>query len=137
MKPPMTRLYRLLFPILLASAFPAHAAEKPDLHQQLLELADHQQQERRAHFAAVTTKADLETLQESLREKFLRLLGGLPRSKGVPPVTIIGRVVAEDYVPTQQWTLETLAWHAGRSCLFRLYLMIDFQDPGPYSIRFA
>ena len=94
----MTRLYRLLCPILLASAFPAHAAEKPDLHQQLLELADHQQKERRAHFAAVTTKADLETLQETLREKFLRLLGGLPQTRGVPPATITGRIVAEDYV---------------------------------------
>ena len=94
----MTHLYRLLCPILLASALPAYSAEKPDLHQQLLELADRQQQQRRAHFAAVNTKAELGTLQESLREKFLRLLGGLPPSKGIPPATIIGRIVAEDYV---------------------------------------
>jgi pimeloyl-ACP methyl ester carboxylesterase len=82
----------------LAFAVPAFAGEKSDLHQQLLDLADRQQKERRAHFAAATSKADLETLQKSLREKFLRLLGGLPPSKGVPPAKILSTIEAEDYV---------------------------------------
>jgi dienelactone hydrolase len=84
--------------LLLAFAAPAFAGEKSDLHQQLLKLADGQQKERRGHFAAVNTKADLETLQKSLREKLLRLLGGLPHSKGAPPAKILGKIEAEDYV---------------------------------------
>ncbi|MFO0968229.1 MAG: acetylxylan esterase [Gemmataceae bacterium] len=91
-------LRRLLFLSLLTCASPACAGDKADLHQRLLDLADRQQAERRARFAAVTTKADLETLQKSLREKFLRLLDGLPASKGPPPAKVIGRIEAEDYV---------------------------------------
>ena len=74
------------------------AAEKPDIHQQLLETAERQQKERRAQFAAVTSKAELETLQKSLREKFLKLLDGLPQSKGVPPAKILSKIEADDYV---------------------------------------
>lgn len=91
-------LPQLLCPLLLAIATPAFAAEKPDLHQQLLDLADRQQQQRRAHFAAVTSKADLEKLQTSLRGKFLKSLGGLPQSKGVPPAKALGTIDADDYV---------------------------------------
>jgi dienelactone hydrolase len=87
----------LLCPCLLAVAAPAFAGEKPDLHQQLLDLAERQQKERRAAFAAVTSKADLETVQTSLRDKFLSLLGGLPQSKGVPPAKILNTIEAEDY----------------------------------------
>jgi dienelactone hydrolase len=94
----MRRLDRFLVAFLLAFASPALSGEKSDLHQQLLDLADRQQKERRAHFAAVTSKADLETLQKSLREKFLRLLGGMPQSKGVPSAKILGKIEAEDYV---------------------------------------
>ena len=98
MKPRMTAPYRLFCPILLACAFPVLAVEKPDLHQQLLELAVRQQKDRRAHFAAVTSKADLDTLQKSLRETFLRLLDGLPPSNGIPPAKVTGQIEAEDYV---------------------------------------
>ena len=94
----MTHLRRLLCLIPLTIGLPANSAEKPDQHQQLLELANRQQEQRRAHFAVVNTAADLTTLQESLHETFLRLLGGLPQSKGVPPATIIDRIVADDYV---------------------------------------
>jgi dienelactone hydrolase len=94
----MRRLPRFLYPFLLALPAPALAGEKSDLHQQLLELADRQQRERRAHFAEANSKADLETLQKSLREKFLRRLGGLPQSKGIPPAKILGKIEAEDYV---------------------------------------
>jgi len=68
------------------------------LHQQLLDLTDRHQKERRDGFAKVTTKAELEALQKSLREKFLRLIGGLPESKGIPPAKILGTIEAEDYV---------------------------------------
>lgn len=91
-------LPRTLYLILMVMAAPAFAAEKPDLHQQILDLAGRQQKERRAHFAAVTSKAELETLQKSLREKFLRLLDGLPQSKGAPPSKVLDRIEADDYV---------------------------------------
>jgi dienelactone hydrolase len=98
MKSRIRSLPPFLCPFVLAFAVPAFAGEKSDLHQQLLDLADHQQKERRAHFAAATSKADLETLQKSLREKLLRLLGGLPPSNGVPPAKILSTIEAEDYV---------------------------------------
>jgi dienelactone hydrolase len=94
----MGNLYRFVSLFLLAFQSPALAGPKPDLHQQLLELADRQQKERRLHFARAASEADLEMLQKSLREKFLRLLGGLPQSKGVPPARILGKIEAEDYV---------------------------------------
>jgi cephalosporin-C deacetylase-like acetyl esterase len=75
------------------------AEPKPlDVHQQLLELAGRQQEQRRARFAAVKSQADLEALQKALRAKFLQLLDGLPERKGVPPVQITGRIDADDYV---------------------------------------
>jgi dienelactone hydrolase len=90
--------------IVLAATFcvlssPAVSGEKTaDVHQQLLKLAVRQEKERREHFAAVVTKADLDKLQNSLREKFLKLLDGLPQAKGVPPAQSIGKIQAEDYV---------------------------------------
>jgi len=91
-------LPRFLCLFLLACTAPAWADQKPTLHQQLLDLADRQQMERRAHFAATTSKADLERLQRSLRDKFLRALGGLPQSQGVPPAKILGTIEEADYV---------------------------------------
>jgi dienelactone hydrolase len=69
-----------------------------DVHRQLLDLAARHQARRRARFAAARTKADLETLQKELRQKFLDCLGGLPAKSGVPPVKKIGRIEAADYV---------------------------------------
>ena len=94
----MQNLPRFLCPFLMAFAVPAFAGEKPDLNQQFLELATRQQKERRAHFAAATSKAELEALQKSLRDKFLSLLGGLPQSKGAPPAKVLSTIEAEDYV---------------------------------------
>jgi dienelactone hydrolase len=69
-----------------------------DVHQQILDLAARQQERRRARFNAVATKADLEALQTSLREAFLRLLDGLPDKEGIPPVRTTGTIEADDYV---------------------------------------
>jgi len=84
---------------LAASAGLATAAEeRSTVHEQLLDLAARQEERRRARFAAVRTRADLEALQKSLRESFLRLLGGLPEKAGTPPVKKTGRIDADDYV---------------------------------------
>ena len=70
------------------------AGEKSDLHQQLLDQADRQQKERRAAFAAVKSRAELAMLQTALRAKFLKLIGGLPENKTVPPAQIVGTIEA-------------------------------------------
>src|SRR5580692_3660384 len=70
---------------------------KTNLHQQLLDLAARQEEQRRTRFAAVKTKADLETLQSSLRETFLKLLDGFPDHKDAPPVKKTGQIEADDY----------------------------------------
>jgi hypothetical protein len=72
-------------------------AAKADVHQQLLELAAKQEQERRNRFAAIATKADLETLQKSLRQKFLDLLDGLPERTGAPPARMLAKIDGDDY----------------------------------------
>src|SRR5438270_11677299 len=88
---------------LAAPAALAHAAAgggiKPaNVHQQLLDLAARQEEQRRARFAAVKTKADLAALQQSLREKFLTLLDGLPENAGAPPARTVGRLEGDGYV---------------------------------------
>src|SRR5262249_39650117 len=72
--------------------------EKANVHLQLLDPAATQEEQRRARFAAVKTKADLEALQKSLREKFLHLIDGLPQAKGPPPAKVVGKIEADDYV---------------------------------------
>jgi dienelactone hydrolase len=69
-----------------------------DVHPALLDLAARQERRRRERFRAVATKADVESLQVSLREAFLRLLDGLPAPAGIPPVRSTGTIEAEDYV---------------------------------------
>lgn len=77
----------------------ASPADSPDVHQQILDLASRYQKERRARFDAVKTRVELEALQGSLRQTFLRLLGGLPEGvEKVPPATITGRIEGEDHV---------------------------------------
>ena len=68
-----------------------------DLHQQLLDRAAVFEKERRARFAAVQTPDELGGLQASLRETFLRLIGGLPARHGSPAVKKMGRIEADDY----------------------------------------
>jgi cephalosporin-C deacetylase-like acetyl esterase len=88
------------------------------LHQQLLDLASRQQQTRRAHFAAVATKGDLETLQKALREKLLNMVGGLPSSQGVPPARTLGQIEAEDYV-IEKLVFESLPGYFVSALLYR------------------
>jgi len=80
-----------------ALALAADAASV-DVHQQLLELATRQEQQRRARFKAVKSKADLDVLQTTLRQTFLRLLDGLPVREGAPPVRKTGTIQAGDHV---------------------------------------
>ena len=82
----------------LGSSPASRPGQPVDVHQQLLDLAARQEAQRRARFAAVTSKADLEALQTSLRETFLGLLDGLPEKPGVPPVQNDGTIEADDYV---------------------------------------
>src|SRR5205823_3627949 len=72
-------------------------ARPANVHDQLLDLAARHEERRRARFAAVRSKADLAALQQSLRDTFLRLLGGLPEAKGVPPVRVTGVIEADGY----------------------------------------
>jgi cephalosporin-C deacetylase-like acetyl esterase len=101
-EPIMKRFSRrdvLYLSLAASSGLTVAADEKPaNVHEQILDLAARQQEQRRARFAAVKSKTDLESLQKSLREKFLRLIGGLPEAKGAPPVKKTGEIVADDYV---------------------------------------
>ena len=90
--------YLLIMCGLLAGVCAAQAGPQSlDLHQQLLDVAGRQEEARRARFAAVKTKADLDALQKSLRTKFLQLLDGLPAGQEAPPAKILGKIEAEDY----------------------------------------
>jgi hypothetical protein len=82
----------------LASAGQAIDMNPADVHQQLLDLAARQEERRRARFAAIASKADLNAPQTALRETFLRLLDGFPEKTGIPPVRKTGIVEADDYV---------------------------------------
>ena len=69
-----------------------------DVHQEILDLALVCQARRRVRFGDVGTKAQVETLQTTLREAFLRLLDGFPAPAGVPDVRPTGTIEADDYV---------------------------------------
>jgi hypothetical protein len=74
-----------LYATLGASAGRTHAAEPGKtgtVHEQILAVADRLQKDRRARFVAVQTKEQLAALQNSLRDKFLKLLDGLPAAPG-------------------------------------------------------
>jgi cephalosporin-C deacetylase-like acetyl esterase len=101
-KPTMRSLSRREFVALSLTASavqPALArAEPANVHEQLLGVASRQEERRRARFAAVKSKDDLEALQKELRQKFLRLLGGLPERKETPPARIMATIDAGDYL---------------------------------------
>jgi dienelactone hydrolase len=105
---------------LAAAAAPALAADAAgaDVHRQLLDLAARQEERRRTHFAAVKTKADLEALQKTLRETFLRLIGGLPEAKGPPPAKVTARVEGDDYV-IEKLAYESLPGYFVSALLYR------------------
>ncbi|MBY0523571.1 MAG: acetylxylan esterase [Gemmataceae bacterium] len=69
-----------------------------NVHEQILALAAKLQEQRRARFAAVNSKADLLALQKSLRQKFLDLIDGLPERGSAPPVKKVGQIDGDDYV---------------------------------------
>jgi dienelactone hydrolase len=89
-----------------------------DVHQQLLDLAARQEERRRTRFASVRTKADLEALQASLREAFLRLLDHLPESPSIPPAHAAGVIEAEDYV-IEKLTYESFPGYHVPALLYR------------------
>src|SRR4051812_39649718 len=72
-------------------------ARPANLHDQLLDLAAQHEERRRARFAAVRSPADLTALQQSLRDTFLRLIGGLPEPNGPPPARVTGTIEADGY----------------------------------------
>jgi dienelactone hydrolase len=77
----------------------ARAAETEaiDVHHYLLDAAARQEAERRARFAAVKSREDWSSLQNSLRRTFLGLLDELPWSRGAPPFKTTGVIEADDY----------------------------------------
>jgi cephalosporin-C deacetylase-like acetyl esterase len=89
-----------LYLSLATSAGLVSAAEEKhaDVHQQLLDLAARQHEQRRARFAAVKTRDDLQKLQTQLRDSFLILLDDLPKADGPPPIKKTGTIDDDDYV---------------------------------------
>jgi cephalosporin-C deacetylase-like acetyl esterase len=102
----------------LASGVAAARPEAGSLHQQLLDLADRQQKDRRAQLAQVKTRSDLEGLQRSLREKLLRSLGGPPEGKGVPSARGTGTIEGDGYT-VEKLALESLPGYHVPALLYR------------------
>jgi dienelactone hydrolase len=78
--------------------FPAAEAADTNVYEQIMALAQRQQEERRRRFAAVASRNELEGLQRSLRQKFINLLDGLPDRQGPPPARTFGRIEGDDYI---------------------------------------
>lgn len=89
-----------------------------DVHRQILELAAHQQESRRARFGAVRSRADLDALQKSLRESFLRLLDGFPSASGIPTVRSTGRIDGGD-ITIEKLLYESLPGYFVPALLYR------------------
>src|SRR5687767_9792080 len=89
-----------------------------DVHGQLLALAAEQEQQRRARFAAVQSRDELQSLQVSLRESFLRLIGGLPAANEPPSVQKLGEIAADDYL-IEKLLIETLPGYFMPALLYR------------------
>lgn len=102
-----------------------------DVHAQLLALAAEQEQQRRARFAAVQSHDDLQSLQASLRESFLRLIGGLPTAHEPPAVQKLDQIEADDYV-VEKLLVETLHGYFMPALLYRP-ARIDGKCPGVIS----
>ena len=100
------------------TAAPSDARGSVDIHQQILDLAAQQQERRRARFGAVHSGPELEALQASLREAFLRLLDGLPARSGIPNVRTMGTIDAGDYV-VEKLAYESLPGYFVTALLYR------------------
>jgi len=103
---------------LLSATATAADAASVDVHQQLLELAARQEQHRRARFMAVKSKAELDVLQATLRQTFLRLLDGLPLRVGAPPVRKTGKIEAGDHV-VEKLVFESLPGYFVSALLYK------------------
>ncbi|MCE9530626.1 MAG: acetylxylan esterase, partial [Planctomycetes bacterium] len=68
-----------------------------DVHQEILDIAAGLEKQRRARFAAVKTKAELEALQADLRTKFLARLDSMPKADGPPKLRRLGKIDGDDY----------------------------------------
>ena len=68
------------------------------LHEEILGIANAYEKARRARFAAIKTKDELNFLQDDLRSKFLKLIGGLPAEKTPLNVRQTGQFEASDYL---------------------------------------
>jgi dienelactone hydrolase len=126
----LTRRELLALGLALSAGWAPGAAPAPpdDLPRDLLDRAARLEAERRARFADVTTRADLDALQAKLRATFLRLLGGLPESPGAPPSTRTGRIDADDYV-IEKLVFESLPGYHVPALLYRPK-HIDAPRPG-------
>jgi dienelactone hydrolase len=97
---------------------PVAGAEAANLHQYLLDLAGRQQEQRRDRFARVKSRADLESLQKSLRARFLLCLGGLPEARGGPTSQTTGTIDGDGYV-VEKLLLESLPGYYVPALLYR------------------
>jgi dienelactone hydrolase len=95
---PLSRRTFLGFGLAASAGLVRAADARPaNVHDQLLDLAARHEERRRARFAVVKSKADLAALQQSLRDTFLGLLGGLPEANGPPPARVTGTIEADGY----------------------------------------
>jgi hypothetical protein len=110
-----------------ASAGRSADALPANVHQQLLDLAAKFEALRRNRFTAVKTNVDLTALQASLRDTFLKLIGGLLEPKGPPPAKVVATIDADGY------RIEKLAFESfpGYFVPVLLYLPTGVSGPTP------
>jgi dienelactone hydrolase len=106
----------------------AAAAERPNVHQQILQIAAQQQARRRARFAAIRSRDELIALKQELRSRFLELLDGLPEKADVPAVHVKGRLVGDGYV-IDKFDYESLPNYSVTALLYKP-AKIDARLPG-------
>lgn len=111
----------------------ARSRRTPGLNQQLLELADRYERQRRERFAAVRTRAELEALQATLRTSFLDLLGGLPERDGPPPARRLGEIQTDDGLVIEKLVLESFPGYFVTALLYRPRKAPDAPVPGVLS----
>jgi dienelactone hydrolase len=134
--PPVPPSRRDFLALSLAVAATAARADdrtgtEADVHQRLLQLAGRQEARRRARFAAVRSKNELEQLQQSLRQAFLDLLDGLPSRHEPASARKIASIEADDYV-IEKLILSSLPGYLVPALLYRPR-KVDGRLPGVLS----